>query len=147
MICQNPVPELAKLRYHETMIMPRETFCLPDGTGDFEICFLEGTEDQEWKIAFGDAAELSFRDGVLQLSVSDNAGYGRTVRKVRTERIEFLRILVDTSVLEIYADDGKIVLTTRYYPDYQGERQDLAVHFHCPSAAITGWRIHPHCFF
>ena len=97
--------------------------------------------------AFGDAAELSFRDGVLQLSVSDNAGYGRTVRKVRTERIEFLRILVDTSVLEIYADDGKIVLTTRYYPDYQGERQDLAVHFHCPSAAITGWRIHPHCFF
>ena len=146
-ICQNPVPELAKLRYHETMIMPRETFCLPDGTGDFEICFLEGTEDQEWKIAFGDAAELSFRDGVLQLSVSDNAGYGRTVRKVRTERIEFLRILVDTSVLEIYADDGKIVLTTRYYPDYQGERQDLEVHFHCPSAAITGWRIHPHCFF
>ena len=141
-ICQNPVPELEELRFHETMIMPKESFLLPDGRGDFEISFLEGTEEDFWKISFGDAAELSFQEGVLQLALSREAGYGRTVRKVKVSRIEFLRILVDTSVLEIYANDGKIVMTTRFYPDYAGDRQNLEVHFHCPVAAITGWRMH-----
>ncbi|MGN0364159.1 MAG: glycoside hydrolase family 32 protein [Bilifractor sp.] len=141
-ILQNPVEELKDLRYDETPVMPHGTMVLPDGAGDFEVSFLEGTEDATWDISFGDAAVLSYKDGVLCLSLDASAGCGRDQRKVRIPQIEFLRILVDTSLLEIYVNDGAYVITSRFYPEYSGDHQDLAVHFNCNMAAVSGWKMH-----
>ncbi|MCC6094223.1 MAG: glycoside hydrolase family 32 protein [Eubacterium sp.] len=141
-ICQNPVEELKALRYDETPVMPHGTMVLPDGAGDFEVSFLEGTEDADWDISFGDAAELSYRDGVLQLSLDPSAGYGRDSRRIRIPHIEFLRVLVDSSILEIYINDGAYVITSRFYPEYIGDQQNLAVRFNCAMAAISGWKMH-----
>ena len=44
------------------------------------------------------------------------SGYGRTVRKARTGRINDLRIIADRSSLEIFAGGGRYVMSTRFYP-------------------------------
>lgn len=61
------------------------------------------------KITFSSEDELftlSFKDG----------GYGRDTRSVELKELEILRILCDTSSLEIFINDGKEVFTSRFYP-------------------------------
>lgn len=140
-IHQNPVEELKDLRYDETPVMPHGSMILPDGAGDFEISFLEGTGDLDWSICFGDGAVLSYQEDVLRLTISDSAGFGRKERKVIIPDIEFLRILVDSSLLEIYVNDGEYVITSRFYPAYTGDNQNLEVRFSCDLAAVTGWKM------
>ena len=48
-------------------------------------------------------------------------GYGRTVRTAPLQDLRRLRILADTSALEIFVNDGEAVLSTRWYPE-QAER-------------------------
>ncbi len=141
-VLQNPIEELEELRYDETPVRPRDTMILEQGAGDFEISFLEGTEDDDWDIRFGEDTTLSYRNGVLTLNAGEHSGCGRTVRRVEIPEIEFMRILVDSSILEIYVNDGAYVLTTRFYPDYSGEKQNLEVVFNCRLAAITGWQMY-----
>jgi beta-fructofuranosidase len=78
---------------------------------------------------------------VLRLTISDSAGFGRKERKVIIPDIEFLRILVDSSLLEIYVNDGEYVITSRFYPAYTGDHQNLNVRFSCDLAAVTGWKM------
>lgn len=139
---QNPIPELEKLRYDETDLTIGECgMDLPKGAGDFEVCFLEGREDESWNIRFGTGVTLSYSDNVLKLEMDEQNGRGRKVRKVRIEIIEYLRILVDSSVLEIYVNDGEYVLTSRFYPAYDEEDPVLRVSFDTGVAAVTGWRM------
>ena len=44
-------------------------------------------------------------------------GHGRTVRSAALDRLDDLRILSDTSVLEIFANGGETVFTARTYSD------------------------------
>nr|WP_051527031.1 glycoside hydrolase family 32 protein [[Eubacterium] cellulosolvens] len=140
-ILQNPVPELEALRYDETQIYPDQEMILPDGAGDFEISFMEESEEEKWEISIGDGLTLIYDEGEFRMELTEAAGCGRTVRRRQIPSIDFLRILVDCSVAEIYLNDGETVFTTRFYPDYEGERQDLCVSFRCGSAAITGWKM------
>lgn len=140
-IYQNPVPELKELRYDETHIFPDQEMILPDGAGDFEISFLEGDEEEKWEVVIGDGLTLTYDEGIFRMELKEAAGCGRTIRRAQVPDIQFMRILVDCSVAEIYLNDGEIVLTTRFYPAYDGERQDLRVSFRCGNAAITGWKM------
>ena len=54
-------------------------------------------------------AELAFTD--------DSVGQGRTVRQALCGEVHDLRILVDTSVLEIFLNGGETVFGTRYYAE------------------------------
>ena len=56
--------------------------------------------------AEGDRLTLAIQEG----------GYGRNARKALTGRLQNLRILMDTSPLEIFANDGEVVFSTRWYP-------------------------------
>ncbi|MCI6638762.1 MAG: glycoside hydrolase family 32 protein [Bilifractor sp.] len=141
-IRQNPIAELKNLRYDETPVMPHGSMVLPDGAGDFEISLLEGTEDLAWDIYFGDGAVLSYREDLLRLNFTDSVGFGRRERRVIIPDIEYIRILVDSSLLEIFINDGEYVITSRFYPKYTGDRQNLTVSFNCELAAITGWKMH-----
>ena len=44
-------------------------------------------------------------------------GAGRTVRYADVGAVKSLRVLADTSSLEIFINGGEQVMTTRYYPD------------------------------
>lgn len=68
------------------------------------------------RLALGNAATLSYADGLLTLSLSKTSGYGRTTRVAEVNKLTDLRILVDTTSLEIFINGGTQVMTTRYYP-------------------------------
>ena len=62
------------------------------------------------------AAVVEWSDDEVILSLGGVSGAGRTVRYARTQA-QTMRILADTSSLEIFINHGETVLTTRYYPD------------------------------
>ncbi len=137
-IYQNPVEELKELRSGETTISGDGSFLLEEGTGDIVIHF---SDAKPWHIQIGAGVWIAFQDGVLSLSLSDTVGRGRTIRKLKIDTVESLRLLIDTSLLEIYVNEGAYALTTRFYPDYDSDGTVLPVQFSCKNAAITGWQM------
>ena len=61
-------------------------------------------------------ASLHVENGTLTLTMREG-GAGRTVRTAPVGALRNLRILADTSALEIFVNDGETVLTTRWYPE------------------------------
>lgn len=53
---------------------------------------------------------------VLDLE-SAPSGYGRKIRKVRTGSISDLRVICDRSSIEVFADNGRYVMSTRFHPE------------------------------
>ena len=55
------------------------------------------------------------------LTLSEKAGAGRKVRKahIPSGEVESLRILADTTAVEIYVNGGEVAFSTRYYPETQ----------------------------
>ena len=116
-VLQWPVAELETLRGEAVSF----------GTGDEGlVCtldprvgdvVLEGTGDGV--LRFGEGLELRIADGVAELVfVDDEWGQGRHVRRARCKDVDNIRVLVDTSVLEIFINDGAVVFGTRYFaPD------------------------------
>ncbi len=111
-LLQAPVSEIDALRRDEKKLSDGEkiNMQLPfdltaDVTGKFSIKISEGLEIF-WD---GSVAGLRFTD--------NNMGYGRDQRKALLETCENIRILADNSSLEVYLDNGRIVFSTRMYPD------------------------------
>lgn len=67
---------------------------------------------------------LKASGGLLQLDVQEG-GYGRQTRTAPVKELKTLRILADTSALEIYVNGGEQVLSVRWYPE--GDRRTLAL--------------------
>lgn len=70
---------------------------------------------EEGRITIRESAVLEWKSGKLGLSLMEHSGAGRTARYVETD-VKNLRILADTSSLEIFVNNGAWVLSTRYYP-------------------------------
>ena len=49
--------------------------------------------------------------------IGKKIGGGRTKRSAELKTLENIRILIDTSTIEIFVNDGELAFTTRYYPD------------------------------
>lgn len=66
-------------------------------------------------ITFCDTVKLELEDDVLILSHIANE-YGRDKRYTKIEKLENMRILMDSSSLEIFINDGIQSISTRFYP-------------------------------
>lgn len=108
---QNPVEELKQLRDGSPMPLKKGTVMMPEC---FE-CELTGLDSEKLTITLGQGVTASYEEGVFALSLTREAGYGRDIRKIRLSGLNDLRILADTSLLEIYLNEGEEVFTTRYY--------------------------------
>ena len=139
-LLQRPAAELAALRTGEEKIAPDGAAVFPEGAGDIGISFPGTKAAGPWRITFGKGAELSFRDGFLTLSFDEETGRGRTARRAKAETVRDLRILVDTSMLEIFVNGGEFTMTSRFYPAY-GDDPSLAVGFSLGEAEVTAWRM------
>ena len=62
------------------------------------------------------AFSIRWSDGLLTLSLDASCGYGRTVRTADIHELHSLRLLVDSSSLELFLNDGEQVMTSRFYP-------------------------------
>ena len=64
-------------------------------------------------------AQLKAENGKLTLTIREG-GHGRTVRTAPVAALRSLRVLADTSALEVFANDGEAVLSARWYPEQAG---------------------------
>ena len=133
----NPTTELG---WQHCLTLPRKLSIGPDGFirqtpvineelfGDSEdvfegvaknvvlACDVSARFDSAYKITVGDAV-ISYDGDVLMLDLGNGgSGYGRTVRKAKTGKINDLRIIADRSSLEIFAGGGRYVMSARFYP-------------------------------
>ena len=140
-ILQSPVPELERLRRNGRPLLENTEFLLEDGSGDLLLTFPE-QNCRPWKIQVGSGLRLSWEEGILRLELNASWGYGRTFRQLALRQCRSLRLLADTSLLEIYVNGGEQVLTTRFYPDYPGQgNRALPIKLACPGISGTGWQM------
>ena len=64
------------------------------------------------------------------------------MRGVALESLEEIRILSDTSALEIYVNHGAEVFSTRFYPQIDGTGKDChTIEFMEGSGFLTAWSL------
>ncbi len=111
LIMQYPVRELEKLRTDSSPIKSGETVKteLP-----FEFV---GKTGRNFTIILEDILKLEYREDEFSLTfVSDSAGYGRDVRRAKLTECSDVRIIADTSSVEVYLNGGETVMSARMYP-------------------------------
>lgn len=87
----------------------------PVQPGKAKVFDLELAGCAQGSLAVRDSAVIEWGQGELTLSFA-GGGAGRTVRRAIVGEVRTMRILGDTSSLEIFVNGGQNVLTTRYYP-------------------------------
>ena len=110
-IRQMPVRELRMLRKKETEVISGGSYVtvLP-----FEF---QGEVSGKFYMEIKEVLRLRYEDGEFSLEFTDSeAGGGRSIRYVRTDRLANIDIIADTSSIEIYLNDGERVLSSRMYP-------------------------------
>ena len=81
---------------------------------DIELKGIAGTG----ALTLDDALEISFADGLMTVRFLNEAvAAGRPQRQVPMDTLSDLRVIVDTSAIEIYANDGAEVFSTRWFPE------------------------------
>ena len=86
-------------------------------------------------LALDGALHVTWGDGQLTLSFTDpEVGIGRHSRSCDCD-LHDLRVLVDNSMVELYANGGREAFSTRWFP--RTERLDVALDSHCQANAWT----------
>lgn len=133
-LCQYPVEEIQDLRDERHDLKSGECITLEQGIFDLEMT---GIGDGPCRVEIKDGLLLKWEDGVLSLIPDKDAGAGRTVRRAKVPALESLRVLADTSLVEIYANQGGTVMTTRYYPKEKAARLEIS----CSGSKNTVWKL------
>ncbi len=120
-IYQYPVEEIEFLRKSSIAFDEKTVPLETEKAFDLEV----QTESENLEIRIGRDALLKCGDGQAAIFLSEEAGAGRTVRRAKTDKVRNVRVLADTSAVEIYLNDGETVFSTRYYP--KKEQQQLEV--------------------
>lgn len=112
-LIQTPLKELKQLQGTPISCSLED---LP-GTGPWEHGYqmaISLLRDREFGLALMDDACIRYQDHRLTLSFGES-GCGRTSRSARIERLEELSVWVDRSSIEIFANGGEAVFTSRVY--------------------------------
>lgn len=125
---QTPIDELNRLREQKETVLSAKKFEKKDYDGCFDMLIRfnqnEESESRNFCFKLSDTSlkatlKLKYRSGELTLEFSGkdafSAGRGRKKRRLNIRRVHEIRILADTSLVEIYLNDGEYVFTTRYY--------------------------------
>ena len=117
MLYQYPAEELNGLRKDGVPVSGSNAELSVNGPFDLDI----QVKGDQGKVSLGKNLFLVYQDGDVILTLSETAGAGRKERKahVPSGKLESLRILADTTAVEIYVNGGEVVFATRYYPETQ----------------------------
>lgn len=111
---QWPVAEFDTLRGEKHGLAQGEAVTLGAYLADIELKDIAGTG----ALTLDDALEISFADGLMTVRFLNEAvAAGRPQRQVPMDTLSDLRVIVDTSAIEIYANDGAEVFSTRWFPE------------------------------
>lgn len=117
-VYQNPVEELKLLRDGKIQFVQQgENICYKAAyeTWDMEVELKKDKNKKE--ICFNEEVSLSWENGIFTVLFTGDCGCGRKKRQIVVESLENIRILKDVSMFEIYLNQGKYVLTERYFPE------------------------------
>lgn len=114
-ILQNPVEEIKKLRNSRQEIPEREAKEAPQSVFELTAAQPSGTVQSVEITCGNEFVRMEYQNQVFSLSISKEAGRGRTVRKMQLEQLSELRIFADTSLLEVFVNGGAAVFTSRFY--------------------------------
>lgn len=110
-IYQYPVEELMNLRRWEKKLSQEDREVETEGAFDLELQLEKGPV----KVVLSDVFALEYRDGILTLTMDEETGAGRRIRNACVEQVKDIRILADTSAVEIYVNQGEVVFSSRFY--------------------------------
>lgn len=113
-IVQQPAPELDALHVGEALRCPSGTSVLEAHRADVRIEGIEGP----FFITLDGALEIGFDGHELIVRFADphGVGAGRTERRCPIDAMRDLRILIDESTVEVFANGGCATMTTRWFP-------------------------------
>lgn len=132
-VCQYPVKEMERLRGRE-MAVENGKAVVENGCFDLLLC---GKESKCCRICVADGLIFSGDAFGVSLEFTGDLGYGRTVRRAKLTRLNQIRILADTSAVEIYVNGGEVVFTTRYYP----QSTEISVQIAWEGAEVRMWEM------
>ncbi|HBZ89787.1 MAG TPA: hypothetical protein DEO62_02045, partial [Lachnospiraceae bacterium] len=73
------------------------------------------------------ALNLEYDGEFLSLILNKSAGSGRMMRRVKVTEISSITYFVDSSITEIFINDGEYVLTTRFFSKNKSFRNEIKV--------------------
>ena len=133
-VMQYPAEELLSLRKEEQTLEPGKASdkmqCY-----DIEITMLENTD---MTLVISDGITLCYSRSDKMFTVTfleeQNLGYGRKSRAVYLDECRSVRILADTTCLEVYLNGGEEVFTTRFYTEdgmssFRAEKGDMDIKY------------------
>lgn len=139
-VYQYPVEEINALRGKRAVVASGEELLVKEETFDLEI---RKEKDASLKIILEQGLVFSYEDGIATLEFACDSdsnhslGCKRNRRTSKIQGVEEVRVLADTSLLEIYLNHGEQVFTTRYYPDGNGVR----VKIDCDGSENVLWKM------
>ena len=113
---QWPVKEIENLRGEGRELVREETVTLAANRADV---VLDGIRGATGELVLGEALQIVVSgDELIVRFLDEGAAAGRPERHVPLAEggIRNLRVLVDTSAIEIYVNDGATVVSTRWFP-------------------------------
>lgn len=127
-VYQNPITEIKGLRKNYKLLIENGIIDTEEEYLDIECNNLPSI----FTITIAEGVCFAYNGKELTLSLTQSLGKGRDIRKCLMDDIRSLRILLDTSVIEYYVNEGEMVFTTRYYKESTGAK----VLFDCKNADI-----------
>lgn len=115
-VYQEPIEEITNLRTGECIAMTGREIYLEKEYLDIDLKGLP----LQFSITIADGVTFSYNGKWIELALSRDTGLGRDNRKAKISFVNSLRILVDSSILEYYINDGEMAFTTRYYKKEKG---------------------------
>ena len=128
-----------ELRYHNGKIyqLPIRELGLDNGCGELIFDGIAASSSAAICVQIGTGCSLSYEKGLVTLQFTDDSGAGRGKRVARCEAVHKIQILMDVSILEIYINDGEIVMTSRiFFPE-----KDATVRFLGQAEMIQAWQL------
>lgn len=123
---QKPHKSLEKLREEKIFEKSCSYDSLSDNlisktTNSYEVLIDNIKNSDNFELLISEGVSIKYKDSKFALEfitdIGKKIGGGRHKRNCYLEKLENLRILIDTSAIEIFINDGEIVFSTRYYPD------------------------------
>ena len=119
-IFQYPAKELERLRKEKTILDDEKSIVEVriEVNEGFDLLIEDiAVTDRSFQISMGGQMLFKYENEIAEIGFSEIAGAGRNKRKAKVSELNNIRILADTSAVELYLNDGEIVFSTRYYPD------------------------------
>ena len=112
-ILQRPVTELEGLHGRRRELAGGGSLTLGEHRADVLLANVEGP----FELWLDEALAIAWDGETLSLRFADNAvGCGRMVRAAACPELRNLRVLVDNSAVEVFANDGELTFATRWFP-------------------------------